>query len=77
LKTAVAGHEYEPFLLDQAARVLPDIEQDLDELRQILAKERDRLRAERMRQLAERASTDPAAYEELRMLIDGDKTTGP
>jgi DNA primase len=69
LRTALAGHEYEAFLLDQAGRVLPDIEHDLDELRQILAKERERLRAERMKDLAERASTDPAAYEELRKLI--------
>jgi DNA primase len=76
LRTAVAGHEYENYLLDQAARMLPDIEHDLDELRQILAKERDRLKAERMRQLAERATTDPAAYEELRKLVEGEKATG-
>ncbi|HUR90103.1 MAG TPA: DNA primase [Ramlibacter sp.] len=76
LRTAVAGHDFEAFLLDQAGRLLPDIEHDLDELRQILAKERDRLKAERMRQLVDRATTDPVAYEELRKLIDSEKTTG-
>jgi DNA primase len=73
LKTAVAGHEFEPYLLDQAGRVLPDIDHDLDELRQILGKERQRLLAERTRALAERARTDPAAYDELKRLIGGDK----
>jgi len=69
LKAAVAGHDFENFLLDQVSRLLPDIEHDIEELRQILSKERDRLRAERMKDLAGRAPTDPAAYEELRRLI--------
>jgi len=76
LRTAVAGHEQEAYLLDQAARMLPDIEHDLDELRNILGKERDRLKAERMKYLAGRGPSDPAAYEELRKLIDRGKTTG-
>jgi DNA primase len=76
LRAAAAGHEFEPFLLDQAGRVLPDTDHDLDELRQILGIERDRLRGERRKSLAERATTDPAAYEELRKLIESDKTTG-
>jgi DNA primase len=76
LRDAVAPHEFAPYLLDQAGRVLPDIEHDLDELRHILSKERDRLRAERMKLLAERAGSDPAAYEELRKLIESEKTTG-
>jgi DNA primase len=73
LRAAVEAHEHAPFLLDQAGKVLPDIEHDLDELRQILQKERQRLLAERMKALAERAPTDPAAYEELRRLIDSEK----
>ena len=77
LRAAVSGHDYEAFLLDQAGRVLPDIEHDLDELRHILQKERDRLRAEKMKDVAERAAADPAAYEELRRLIDREKPTGP
>ena len=77
LKAAVAGHEFEGFLLDQAGRVLPDTDHDIDELHHILGRERDRLRAERMRHLAERAPTDPAAYEELRTLIANEKTTDP
>jgi DNA primase len=76
LRDAVEGHEYATYLMEQAGRVLPDIEHDLDELRQILAKERDRLLAERKKELAERASADPAAYEELRQLIAAQKTTG-
>jgi DNA primase len=70
LRSAVEGHEHAHYLLDQAGKVLPDIEHDLDELRQILLKERQRLLAERMKDLAERAPGDPAAYEELRRLID-------
>lgn len=73
LRSAVEGHENAPYLLDQAGKVLPDIEHDLDELRQILLKERQRLLAERMKDLAERASSDPAAFEELRRLIDSEK----
>jgi DNA primase len=76
LNAAVAGHEFEGYLLEQAHRILPDIEHDLDELRQILAKERARAIAERKRSLAERAAADPAAYEELRRLIESDKATG-
>jgi DNA primase len=77
LKGAVEDHEYAAFLLDQAGKILPDIEHDLDELRQILAMERHRLLAERKKELAERAQGDPAAYEELRQLIAAEKTTGP
>jgi DNA primase len=76
LKTAIAGHEFQDFLLDQARRVLPDIEHDLSELRNILQKEHARVLAERKRRLAERAPGDPAAYEELRRLIESEKTTG-
>jgi DNA primase len=77
LRAAVESHDNAPYLFEQAAKVLPDIEHDLDELRQILGKERERLRAERKRFLAERAPGDPAAYEELRKLIADEKTTGP
>lgn len=73
LRPAVEGHEYEDYLLAQAGRVLPDIEHDLDELRDIMRKERDRLRAARRTELAARAPVDPAAYEELRRLIESDK----
>lgn len=76
LRSAVEGHEFAPHLVEQAARVLPDIEHDLDELRHILALERDRLLAERKKELAERAPVDPAAYEELRRLIAAQKATG-
>jgi DNA primase len=77
LSAAVESHEYAPYLLEQAGKVLPDIEHDLDELRQILSKERQRVLAQRKKELAERAPTDPAAYEELRQLIAAQKTTGP
>jgi DNA primase len=74
LRSAVEEHEHAHYLLDQAGKLLPDIEHDLDELRQILHKERYRLLSERRKDLAERASTDPAAYEELRRLIDREKS---
>ncbi|HEY8050058.1 MAG TPA: toprim domain-containing protein, partial [Ramlibacter sp.] len=77
LRQAIAGHEQEGYLLHQAGRILPDIEHDLDELRQILGMERDRVKAEHKKLLAERAGSDPAAYEELRNLIAGEKTPGP
>jgi DNA primase len=76
LRSAIGGHEHEAFLMHHASRLLPDIEHDLDELRHILSRERDRLRADHKRMLAERATTDPAAYEELRKLIESDKTPG-
>ena len=76
LQAAIAGHEHEGYLLHHAGRLLPDIEHDLDELRHILGLERDRLRADRKRELAERAGTDPAAYEELRKLIESEKAPG-
>jgi DNA primase len=77
LQAAIEGHEFASYLWEQAGKVLPDIEHDLDELRQILAMERQRLLAERKKELAERAQGDPAAYEELRQLIAAQKTTGP
>jgi DNA primase len=76
LQAAIAGHEYEAFLHHQAGRVLPDIEHDLEELRHILGRERERLRGERKQDLAERATSDPAAYEELRKLIEAEKSRG-
>ncbi|WP_395686969.1 DNA primase [Caenimonas koreensis] len=73
LKSAIQGHDHESFLLDRVGRLLPDIEHDFDELQQILRKERDERRAEELRDLSARAPTDPAAYERLKQLIQGDK----
>ncbi|MEJ6023653.1 DNA primase [Ramlibacter sp. PS4R-6] len=73
LREAVAAHEAAPYLLDQAARVLPDIEHDLDELRGILQRERERLMDEERRELSARAATDPAAYERLKLLWNEQK----
>jgi DNA primase len=76
LRPALQGHEHEAFLVDQLDKMLPDIEHDLSELRQILQKERDRLLAEHRKSLAARATSDPAAYEELRRLIGSDRAAG-
>jgi DNA primase len=76
LKTALQGHEFEPFVLDQAARVLPDIEHDLSELQQILQMERDRRLDEERKELSARAATDPAAYERLKQLWSEAKPPG-
>ncbi len=74
LKTAIHGHEYEAFLLDQTSRVLPEIEHDLSELRQILTKERERALDEERKELSARAATDPAAYERLKQLWSEQKS---
>ncbi len=68
LRAAVQGHEHEAFLLDQAGKMLPDIEHDLTELQQILRMERDRRLDDERKELSARAATDPAAYERLKQL---------
>ncbi|MES2784548.1 MAG: DNA primase [Pseudomonadota bacterium] len=68
LREAAQGHEHEAFLLDQAGKMLPDIEHDLTELQQILRMERDRRLDDERRELSARAATDPAAYERLKQL---------
>jgi DNA primase len=73
LREAVSGHESAPYLIDQAERVLPDIEHDLDELRGILQRERERRLDEERRELSARAATDPAAYERLKLLWNEQK----
>ncbi len=73
LRDALQGHELERFLLDQVSRVLPDTDHDLDELRQLLQRERARLQGEYRTELVARAPADPQAYEELRRLIASDR----
>jgi DNA primase len=73
LSAAVAGHEYEGYLRDQAARVLPDIEHDMDELRGILQRERETKLDDERRELSARAATDPEAYERLKLLWNEQK----
>jgi DNA primase len=68
LRQALQGHEFEQFALDQVSRVLPDIEHDLSELKQILRLERERQLDEERKELSARAATDPAAYERLKQL---------
>jgi DNA primase len=73
LQPALEGHEFRPYLLEQAGKMLPDIEHDLDELRQIMRMEHDRLLAEERKELSARAATDPAAYERLKQLWNEQK----
>ena len=61
------------YALAQVSRVLPDIENDLQELRQILTLELKRRTDEEMTELVARSGTDPAAYEQLRQLIEARK----
>ena len=75
LREAIHGHENEAYLLDQAGKVLPDIEHDLSELQQILRMERDRRLDEERKELSARAATDPAAYERLKQLWNEAKQT--
>ncbi len=73
LKDALQGHEHEAFAAGQVDKVLPDIENDLQELRQILALERDRRNSEEMKELSARAQADPQAYERLKQLVQAQK----
>ncbi|MBC7469020.1 MAG: DNA primase [Ramlibacter sp.] len=73
LRDALQGHEMGAFAVGQVDKVLPDIENDLQELRQILALERKRRSDEEMTELVTRAGTDPAAYEQLRQRVEAQK----
>ena len=73
LLDALKGLPFEAFAADQVGKVLPDIENDLQELRQILTLELKRRTDEEMTELVTRAGTDPAAYEQLRQLVGAQK----
>jgi DNA primase len=73
LRDALQGHEFEAFAVGQVDKVFPDIENDLQELRQIMALERDRRNSEEMKELSARAQADPQAYERLRQLVEAQK----
>ena len=73
LRSALQGHAYEDFAVNQVSKVLPDIENDLQELRQILTLELKRRTDEEMTELVARAGTDPAAYEQLRQRVEAQK----
>ncbi len=73
LRDALQGHQHEAFAVGQVGGVLPDIENDLQELRQILALERKRRTDEEMTDLVARAPSDPQAYEQLKQLIEAQK----
>jgi DNA primase len=73
LRAALQGHQHEAFAVAQVGGVLPDIESDLQELRQILALERKRRGDEEMTELVARAPSDPLAYEQLKQLIEAQK----
>ena len=73
LLDALKGLPFEAFAADQVGKVLPDIENDLQELRQILTLELKRRTDEEMTELVARAGTDPAAYEQLRQLVGAQK----
>ena len=73
LREGLGGHEFEAFAVDQVDKLLADIEPDPQELRQILALERDRRNSEEMKDLSARAPADPQAYERLRQLVEAQK----
>ena len=76
LRGALQGHEHEAFAVGQVGKVFPDIENDLQELRQILTLERKRRDDEETTELVSRAKSDPAAYEQLRQRLDDQKSKG-
>ena len=73
LRESLDGHEFEAFAVAQVDKLLADIEPDPQELRQILALERDRRNSEEMKDLSARAPADPQAYERLRRLVEAQK----
>jgi DNA primase len=77
LKAALSEHEFAAYAAAQVAKVLPDIEHDLSELRQILELERERSLDEERRELSARAATDPVAYERLKQLWAAQKAAKP
>ena len=74
LRGALLGHEHEAFAVGQVGKVFPDIENDLQELRQILTLERKRRDDEETTELVSRAKTDPAAYEQLKQRLEDQKS---
>ena len=73
LREALRNHEFEAFAVGQVEKVFADIENDPQELRQILALERERRNSEEMNELSARAPADPQAYERLRLLVEAQK----
>ena len=73
LREGLGGHEFEAFAVNQVDKLLADIEPDPQELRQILALERERRNSEEMKDLSARAPADPQAYERLRQMVEAQK----
>jgi DNA primase len=73
LRDGLQGHEHGAFALSLVERLPEAIESDPAELAGIVRRERDRRRDEEMRALAQRAATDPAAYERMRQLLEAQK----
>lgn len=73
LREALRGHEHEEFAVAEVAKAPPEIESDLAELEDILDKERSARMAEEMKRLSAAATTDPEAYERLKLLVEAQK----
>ncbi|MBX3586944.1 MAG: DNA primase [Ramlibacter sp.] len=73
LREALRGHEHEAFAVAEVAKVPPEIESDMAELKGILETERKLRRDEEMSRLAAAAPSDPEAYARLRALLDAEK----
>ncbi|MBL0420325.1 DNA primase [Ramlibacter sp. AW1] len=71
LQAALQGHEHHDFAVSVMTRMPTAIENDPAELAHILQLERERRRAEEMKELSLRAASDPAAYERLKQLVAG------
>lgn len=73
LRQALHGHAQEQFVLQELAKLPPEIEHDAQELADILAKEKQQRRSEEMQRLAAAATTDPAAFERYKALLEAQK----
>jgi DNA primase len=73
LRTALQGHVHEQFALAEMAKVAPQTETDPAELADILAREKQRRRAEEMKQLAAAATSDPEAFARYKALLEAQK----
>ncbi|MFD0668426.1 DNA primase [Ramlibacter sp. MAHUQ-53] len=76
LRGELQGHEHEAFAVSLMGKLPADVQADPGELGNILSLEHAKRRAEEMQDLAQRAATDPAAYERLKELVARSRNPG-
>jgi DNA primase len=74
LREALRGHPQETYAVQQLAQIPEGIEADWDEVRSILRQLGELKRQQALKQLAEKAASDPAAMQLYRELLARSKT---